>query len=175
MAEKKKNTAGRKPARAKKPEAAKKVSAAGRPEKAAGKKRKITEISRKWYLVDANDRILGRLATRVAAILRGKHKPEFSPHMDNGDFVIVINARGVRVTGNKLQDKSYFSHSGYNGGDRLEKMDHLMVRKPQDVIYHAVAGMIPKNKLGARVIGKLKVYADGQHPHSAQKPEVLNI
>ena len=132
---------------------------------------KASEIERKWYVVDAAGQPLGRLASRVAHVLRGKHRPEFTPHVDTGDFVIVTNAAHVRLTGNKLEGKFYHQHSGYPGGLRSESAAHLLGRKPELVVEKAVKGMLPKNSLGRHMLRKLKVYPEGTHPHVAQKPE----
>jgi large subunit ribosomal protein L13 len=136
---------------------------------------KEKDIKRKWYLIDAQDKILGRLACRVASILRGKDKPIYTPHLDTGDQVIVINAAKVKVTGNKLEDKSYKHYSGYPSGLKEKKLKSLIERKPHDVIYHAVRGMLPHNKLGRKLIKKLKVYGNSKHSHQAQKPIVLEV
>jgi large subunit ribosomal protein L13 len=128
---------------------------------------------RRWYVADAEGQVLGRLATRIAMVLRGKHKPSFSPHLDAGDFVIVINAKGVRLTGHKLADKTYVRHSGYPGGIRRASAQEVLDRKPARVIREAVEGMLPKNRLGRRLATKLKVYAGPDHPHRAQKPVPL--
>jgi large subunit ribosomal protein L13 len=128
---------------------------------------------RRWYVADADGQVLGRLATRIATVLRGKHKPSFSPHLDAGDFVIVINAKGVRLTGHKLADKTYFRHSGYPGGIRRASAQELLEKRPARVIREAVEGMLPKNRLGRRLATKLKVYAGPDHPHRAQKPVPL--
>jgi large subunit ribosomal protein L13 len=128
---------------------------------------------RRWYVADADGQVLGRLATRIATVLRGKHKPSFSPHLDAGDFVIVINAKGVRLTGHKLADKTYIRHSGYPGGIRRASAQELLEKKPARVIREAVEGMLPKNRLGRRLATKLKVYAGPDHPHRAQKPVPL--
>ncbi len=125
---------------------------------------------RKWLVVDASDKSLGRLATKVATLLRGKHKPSFAPHQDTGDFVIVINAEKVRVTGNKADQISYFSHSQYPGGDKHIPFKTMIEKHPDRVIKHAVKGMLPKNALGRKIIKKLKVYAGSNHPHTAQQP-----
>ena len=130
---------------------------------------------RRWWLVDAKDQPLGRLASKVAQVLRGKHKPTFTPHVDTGDFVVVVNASQVKVTGKKLTDKSYYRHSGYPGALKEESFQHLAARRPERPIEIAVKGMLPKNVLGRRMIEKLKVYGDGAHPHQAQKPEPLKI
>lgn len=136
---------------------------------------KEEDVDKKWFVVDADGMVLGRLAAEVARILRGKHKPIFSPHVDTGDFVIVINAGKVRVTGNRYEQKSYFSYSGYPGGAKVRMFKELIRSNPRFVIEHAVKGMLPHNRLGRRIIKKLKVYSDGNHPHQAQKPEVLAI
>ena len=128
---------------------------------------------RRWYVADAEGQVLGRLATRIAMVLRGKHKPSFSPHLDAGDFVIVINAKGVRLTGHKLADKTYVRHSGYPGGIRRASAQEVLDKKPARVIREAVEGMLPKNRLGRRLATKLKVYAGPDHPHRAQKPMPL--
>ena len=128
---------------------------------------------RRWYVADADGQVLGRLATRIAMVLRGKHKPSFSPHLDAGDFVIVINAKGVRLTGHKLADKTYVRHSGYPGGIRRASAQEMLDKKPARVIREAVEGMLPKNRLGRRLATKLKVYAGPDHPHRAQKPVPL--
>jgi len=132
------------------------------------------EVERKWYLVDAKDAVLGRLASKIAARLRGKTKPVFTPNVDTGDFVIVINAGKVRLTGNKLTDKVYYHHSGYIGGIKSESARDRMEQKPEKVIEHAVWGMLPKNRLGRSMIKKLKVYKGAEHPHKAQTPEILS-
>ena len=132
------------------------------------------DVDKKWYVIDAEGQVLGRLAVDVARILRGKHKPIFTPHVDTGDFVIVINAGKVRVTGKRFEQKSYFHYTGYPGGDRVRMFKDLIRTNPRFVIEHAVKGMLPHNRLGRRIIKKLKVYADGNHPHEAQMPEVFN-
>ncbi|MBO4837864.1 MAG: 50S ribosomal protein L13 [Lachnospiraceae bacterium] len=132
-------------------------------------------IERKWYLVDANGKTLGRLATEVASVLRGKNKPQFTPHVDTGDYVIVINAEKVAVTGRKLQDKLYRHHSGYVGGLKTLTLKEMLDKKPTEVIEHAVRGMLPKGTLGNQMYAKLHVYAGPEHPHAAQQPEVLEI
>jgi len=129
--------------------------------------------ARRWYVADADGQVLGRLASRIAMVLRGKHKPSFSPHLDAGDFVIVINAKGVRLTGHKLADKTYVRHSGYPGGIRRASAQEVLDKKPGRVIREAVEGMLPKNRLGRRLATKLKVYAGPDHPHRAQKPVPL--
>ena len=129
--------------------------------------------SRAWWVVDASGKPLGRLASKVAHVLRGKHKPEYTPYEDAGDFVIVVNAAKVRLSGDKLEKKFYFHHSGIPGGFRAEKYEHLLARKPAFVIEKAVKGMLPKGVLGRRMFTKLKVYATPDHPHAAQKPQPL--
>ena len=131
---------------------------------------KERDIERKWYVVDAQDKILGRLASTIAVRLMGKDKPIWSPHVDTGDFVVVINAEKIRVTGKKLAEKMYYRHSGYPGGLRKETLSSLMQKSPETVIRHAVKGMLPHNKLGARILKKLKVYRGTEHPHQAQQP-----
>ncbi|MBI4965662.1 MAG: 50S ribosomal protein L13 [Desulfomonile tiedjei] len=129
------------------------------------------EVERKWFVIDAKDKVLGRLAVESARILRGKHKPQFAPHMDTGDFVIIINASKVRLTGKKLQQKVYYRHSGYPGGLKETKAITLLNEKPDRMLRLAVRGMLPKNSLGRAQLTKLKVYAGETHPHAAQKPE----
>ncbi|MGB9772409.1 MAG: 50S ribosomal protein L13 [Bacteroidota bacterium] len=136
---------------------------------------KVGEIHRKWYIVDAEGKTLGRLASQVAKILRGKHKPEFTPHLDVGDFVIVINASKVRLSGKRAEMKEYFHYSGYPGGAKFRSFKELIQTKPEFVIEHAVKGMLPHNRLGRKLIRKLKVYGDSNHPHQAQKPEPLSL
>ena len=136
---------------------------------------KKSEIERQWFVVDAEGQVLGRMAAQVAAVLRGKHKPTFTPHVDTGDFVIVVNADKVKLTGNKLDQKKYYRHSGYPGGIKEETARHLMERKPEEVIKNAVWGMLPKGSLGRRTFHKLKVYKGSTHPHAAQSPEPLNL
>ncbi|HZG83006.1 50S ribosomal protein L13 [Brevibacillus panacihumi] len=136
---------------------------------------KPLEVERKWYIVDAEGQTLGRLASEVASILRGKLKPEFTPHVDAGDFVIVINADKVKLTGNKLQDKIYYTHSLYPGGLKKTTAGDMLNKKPERMFELAVKGMLPKNSLGRQMFTKLKVYAGTEHPHAAQKPEVWQI
>lgn len=133
------------------------------------------KITRKWYLVDAKGKILGRLATRVATILRGKHKVIFTPHIDCGDYVIIVNARDVRVTGNKMKDKMYKRYSGYPSGLKETPLEKLLQTKPQEVIRAAIKGMLPKGPLGRSMFTKLKVYAGSEHRHQAQTPKVLEV
>ena len=132
-------------------------------------------IERKWYVVDADGKTLGRLAAEVAKVLRGKHKPTFTPHVDTGDHVIIINAAKVALTGNKLVQKTYFKHSGYPGGTTFTPAGKMLAEKPERVVELAVRGMLPKNKLGRQTYRKLQVYRGAEHPHAAQLPEVLEI
>jgi large subunit ribosomal protein L13 len=136
---------------------------------------KAQDIPRKWYVIDATNKTLGRLASEAAAILRGKHKPIFTPHVDTGDFVIIINAEKIAVTGNKLQDKIYYRHSRYPGGLKKTNLAGLLQKKPEKVLELAIKGMLPQNKLGDKMYKKLKVYSGPQHPHQAQKPEVWEL
>lgn len=136
---------------------------------------KQEEVQRKWYIVDATDLILGRLASQVASILRGKNKPEFTPNVDTGDYVIIINCDKIRLTGNKLEDKYHMYHTGYMGGLKKIQYKKLMVEDPEKVLKLAVKGMLPKNILGRKMMSKLKVYRGAEHNHAAQKPEVLVI
>src|SRR5213082_4113919 len=131
------------------------------------------EIAREWYLVDADGQSLGRLATQIADTLRGKRKPQYTPHVDTGDFVIVVNAEKIQVTGNKLDQKQYYRHSGYPGGLRSRTLREQLDRRPTEVIRKAVRGMLPRNRLGRAQLRKLKVYAGPEHPHEAQRPEPL--
>lgn len=133
------------------------------------------EAQRKWYVVDATDKVLGRLASEIATILRGKHKPNFAPHQDVGDYVIVINADKIRLTGRKADQKYYFCHSGYPGGGKYIPFRRMIAKQPRYVIEHAVRLMLPKNALGRKMLKKLKVYAGEQHPHEAQRPEKLEL
>jgi large subunit ribosomal protein L13 len=135
---------------------------------------KKEEIQRRWYLIDADGKVLGRVASQVATILRGKHKPIYTPHMDTGDHIIVVNARKVRLTGNKRQEKFYAWHSGYPGGFKSILADKLLAQRPERVIELAVKGMLPKNKLGRAMFKKLKVYGGPDHPHQAQQPQPLD-
>ena len=134
-----------------------------------------SNIEHKWYVVDAADKTLGRLAAEVAKVLRGKHKPTFTPHMDTGDHVIIINADKVVLTGKKLTHKIYFRHSGYLGGDSYVKAGDMLKKNPVKMVELAVKGMLPHNSLGAQIFSKLHVYAGSEHPHPAQKPEVMEI
>jgi large subunit ribosomal protein L13 len=131
--------------------------------------------SRSWFIVDAENQILGRMASRVASILKGKHKPIYSPHQDVGDFVVVVNAEKIRVTGNKLSDKMYYRHSGYPGGQKATSLQQMIQKHPERVIELAVKRMLPKNSLGRSMFRKLKVYAGPEHPHKAQQPEKLEF
>lgn len=132
-------------------------------------------VERKWYIVDAEGKTLGRLASEVASIIRGKHKPDFTPHVDNGDFVVVINASKIELTGKKLSQKMYYRHSGYPGGLKATSAGDMIKNKPERIIELAVHGMLPKNRLGNAMKTKLKVYAGAEHPHQAQQPEVWEL
>lgn len=134
---------------------------------------KKAEASRDWHLVDADGKVVGRLATRIAMVLRGKHKPVFTPHADAGDFVVVVNADKVRFTGGKLDQKMYYRHSGYMGGLKATSARQMLKKKPEEVLRHAVRGMLPKNSLGRQLLKKLKIYAGAEHPHEAQQPQPL--
>ncbi len=136
---------------------------------------KAGEVERRWYVVDAEGQTLGRLATRIAATLRGKDKPQYTPHVDTGDFVVVVNAEKIAVTGNKLDDKFYVRHSGYPGGFRKITLREQLERRPDRVITNAVWGMLPHNSLGRRMLKKLKVYPRGTHPHQAHQPKALEF
>jgi large subunit ribosomal protein L13 len=133
------------------------------------------DVERSWFVVDATDLPLGRLASEVATLLRGKHKPSYAPHIDGGDFVIVVNAEKVAVTSGKSQAKIYYRHSGYPGGIKAETFESLRLRRPEAIIERAVTGMLPKNRLGRQMSRKLKVYAGPDHPHAAQKPQALQL
>jgi large subunit ribosomal protein L13 len=136
---------------------------------------KQDDVQREWFLVDAEGQTLGRLASKIANILRGKHKPIFSPHNDSGDFVVVVNADKIHVTGNKMDQKMYYRHSGYIGGLKERTMREQLQRHPDEIITKAVKGMLPRNRLGRKIIKKLKVYAGPEHPHQAQQPKVLEL
>jgi large subunit ribosomal protein L13 len=136
---------------------------------------KTEDAEKKWYLVDAKDQVLGRLASKIATIIRGKNKPIFTPNTDTGDYVIVVNAEKIKVTGKREQLKQYISHSGYPGGQKITTLDKMRARKPEFIIRQAVKGMLPKNRLGRKLITNLKVYAGESHPHAAQKPETLSL
>jgi large subunit ribosomal protein L13 len=136
---------------------------------------KIDEIKRRWYLVDAEGKVLGRLAVKIAQILSGKNKLIYTPHLDVGDFVVVINAKKVRVTGNKEEKKIYYHHSGYSGGLKSQTYEELLEKNPQKVIREAVKGMLPKNRLGRKMLKKLKIYPYSKHPHQAQQLEKIEL
>jgi large subunit ribosomal protein L13 len=136
---------------------------------------KKEEVTRDWFLVDGENQVLGRVATRIANILRGKNKPIFTPSVDTGDFVIVVNAEKIALTGNKLADKMYYSHSGYPGGIKSISAGKLLEKKPEEIIRKAVKGMLPKNKLARHMLNKLKVYSGPEHPHKAQQPKALGL
>ncbi len=129
----------------------------------------------RWYLVDAEGQILGRMAARVARVLMGKHKPVWAPHLDVGDFVVITNAKKIAVTGRKMTDKTYYAHSGYPGGLKAANLQRMLMKHPEKVIYHAVWGMLPHNRLGRQLLRKLKVYAGPDHPHQAQQPQPLEF
>ena len=136
---------------------------------------KLSDVQKKWYLVDAEGKTLGRLATQIAAILRGKHKPTFTPHMDMGDNIIVVNAEKVQLTGRKAEQKKYYRHSGYPGGIKVTSFSDMIEKKPRMVITTAVKGMLPHNRLGRRRMKNLKVYSGTEHPHTGQNPEKLEL
>ncbi len=136
---------------------------------------KVSEVNREWYVVDATGQTLGRLATQIASILRGKHKPLYVPYLDTGDFVVVINAEKIVATGNKLEDKFYYRHSNYPGGIKSVSLRRMLETHPERVITFAVQGMLPKNRLGRKLIGKLKAYAGAEHPHTAQQPKAFPL
>jgi large subunit ribosomal protein L13 len=136
---------------------------------------KKEEVTRDWFLVDGENQVLGRIATRIANILRGKNKPIFTPSVDTGDFVIVVNAEKIALTGNKLADKMYYSHSGFPGGIKSINAGKLLEKKPEEIIRKAVKGMLPKNKLARHMLNKLKVYSGPEHPHKAQQPKALGL
>lgn len=133
------------------------------------------DVDQKWWVVDAQGQTVGRLATQVATLLRGKHKPYFTPHVDCGDFVVVINAEKIELQGKRAEQKEYFHYTGYPGGARVRTFKQLLHSKPSEIIQHAVHGMLPKNTLGSRIESKLRVYAGDQHPHIAQKPEPFEL
>ena len=133
------------------------------------------DINREWFVVDAQDQVLGRLASQIAHRLRGKHKPEFAPHMDNGDFSVVVNCEKIKVTGKKLTDKKYYRHSGWVGGLKTTQLGDMLADKPARVLTAAVRGMLPKNRLGRAMLKKLKIYAGSEHPHTAQNPQPLTL
>jgi len=133
------------------------------------------DVSKGWYVVDAQGKVLGRLAVQIASRLRGKHKPEYTPHVDTGDYVVVVNASKIRVTGKKMHDKKYYRHTGFPGGIRETNFAKLQAKHPDRILQKAVKGMLPKGPLGYAMLRKLKVYADGAHPHAAQQPKTLEI
>lgn len=133
------------------------------------------DIDREWFVVDAQEKVLGRLASQLAHRLRGKHKPEFAPHMDNGDFIVVVNCEKIKVTGTKMADKKYYRYSGYVGGLKTTTLENVLAAKPSLALMQAVKGMLPKNRLGRAMLKKLKVYAGAEHPHAAQNPKPLNL
>ena len=133
------------------------------------------DLKHEWFVVDATDKVLGRLATEIAHRLRGKHKPEFAPHMDNGDFIVVVNCEKIKVTGKKLTDKKYYRHSGWVGGLKTTRLGDMLADKPARVLTAAVRGMLPKNRLGRAMLKKLKIYAGSEHPHTAQNPQPLTL
>jgi large subunit ribosomal protein L13 len=133
------------------------------------------DVRRQWHLIDAEGKTLGRLATEVARRLRGKHKPEYTPHIDTGDYIVIINAEKIHVTGRKMSDKMYHHHTGYIGNLKSINLEKLLERKPEKVIQQAVKGMMPKGPLGRAMLGKLKIYAGAEHPHAAQQPQALEL
>ena len=133
------------------------------------------DINREWFVVDAQDQVLGRLASQIAHRLRGKHKPEFAPHMDNGDFIVVVNCEKIKVTGKKMTDKKYYRHSGWVGGLKTTQLGDMLADKAARVLTAAVRGMLPKNRLGRAMLKKLKIYAGTEHPHTAQNPQPLTL
>ncbi|CAM2059358.1 50S ribosomal subunit protein L13 [Desulfovibrionales bacterium] len=135
----------------------------------------LKDIKREWFIVDASGQILGRMATQIANRLRGKHKPEFAPHIDNGDFIILLNAGKIAVTGNKLANKRYYSYSGYIGGLKSQGMAKIITTKPEEIIRKAVRGMLPKTRLGRAMLKKLKIYTGIEHPHVSQNPKLLKL
>ncbi len=136
---------------------------------------KHDEVERHWYLVDATNKSLGRLSTEIASRLRGKHKPIYTPHVDTGDYIVVVNASKIRVTGNKMQDKIYYKHSGYIGNMKSMNLETMLEKNPERVIMKSVKGMLPKNKLGNAMLKKLRVFAGPEHNHISQKPELLEL
>ena len=136
---------------------------------------KKSEVTRNWYVVDLDGKVLGRMATEIARVLRGKHKAIYTPSVDTGDFVVVLNADKLKLTGNKMADKMYYRHTGYPGGLRSINAEKLLEKKPEELVKKAVKGMLPRNKLGREMLKKLKVYAGSEHPHSAQQPKELVI
>lgn len=137
--------------------------------------KRIEDVKEKWYIVDAKDQILGRLAGQIARVLRGKHRPDFTPHIDGGDYVVVVNCEKVQLTGKKAEHKKYYSHSLYPGGLKETSFDRMLDRHPERIIKFAVKGMLPKNKLQSQMLKKLRIYSGDNHPHAPQKPEVLTF
>ena len=133
------------------------------------------DVQRDWFVIDAQGQVVGRLASQIAAVLRGKHKPTYTPHVDGGDFVVVVNAEKVRFTGKKEQDKQYFRHTGYPGGTKVENPQKVRVRKPEFIIQNATKGMLPRTKLGRAMLKRLRVYAGPDHPHEAQSPQTMEL
>lgn len=133
------------------------------------------EVERKWYVVDAKDQVVGRLASRIAMVLRGKHKPQYTPSTDTGDFVVVVNIEQIQFTGNKLSDKKYYRHTDYPGGIRETSAGKMLATHPERVLFHAVKGMLPRTPMGRKVLTKLKIYSGSEHPHAAQQPEPLDV
>ncbi len=133
------------------------------------------QTSHEWFVINAEGKTLGRLASQIAHRLRGKHKPVFTPHVDTGDFIVVVNAEKVKLTGNKLKDKKYYNHSGYPGGLKARSAEDVLQKKPTELLYHAVRGMLPKNRLGRKMLKKLKIYSGTTHPHQAQQPINLEL
>ena len=136
---------------------------------------KPKDVERKWWLVDAENQVLGRLASRIVTVLRGKHKPIYSPHMETGDYVVVVNAEKVKITGNKMEQKLYYRHSGYPGGLKTEVLGKVITKKPTFPLEHAIKGLLPKGKMGRKIFQNVKIYAGSEHPHEAQKPEQLEF
>jgi large subunit ribosomal protein L13 len=136
---------------------------------------KKEEVSRDWYVIDASDKVLGRLAAEIAVRLRGKHKPIYTPHVDTGDFIVVVNAEKITLTGNKLKQKMYYRHSGYPGGLKSATAEKMREKKPENLLRIAVKGMLPKNRLGRQMLTKLKIYCGDEHPHSAQNTQILEM
>jgi large subunit ribosomal protein L13 len=136
---------------------------------------KKEEIKQSWYVIDAEGKTLGRIATHIASRLRGKHKPIFTPHVDTGDFIIVVNAGKIKLSGNKLETKFYYHHSGYPGGLKTKSAGDMLKQNPTEILHSAVKGMLPKNRLGRKLIKKLKIYAENSHPHQSQQPQILEL
>lgn len=136
---------------------------------------KKSDVTRKWYIVDATNKVLGRMASKIAVVLTGKHKPQYTPHVDCGDYVVIINADKFRVTGTKMKGKIYYSHSFYPGGLKSINLETMLKKHPERVVYRAVSGMLPKNKLRARRLKRLKIYTESNHPHTAQSPQKIEL